>query len=106
MSKGVLLDAGESLPFSFDRGENSIAGWTCTIFIKQKRSDADDAFISPRVIPPLNGSWPGFITQSESASLPASDDYYFLGAKLENVSTDEEEVIREQSRFKINNAWL
>ena len=106
MSKIVIIDAGESLPFNFDRGENSIDGWTCTIFVKQKPSDADNAFITPRVITEVSGSWPGFLTQSETATLTPSDASYFLGAKLENVSTDEEEVIREQSRFKINNAWI
>ena len=103
MSKIVIIDAGESLPFNFDRGENSIDGWTCTIFVKQRSSDA--SFIT-RVITEVNGSWPGFLTQSETAALTPSDASYFLGAKLENVSTDEEEVIREQSRFKINNAWI
>lgn len=102
MSKIVLLDAGESLPFNFDRGENSIEGWTCTIFVKQKPSDTP--FIT-RVITPIANEWPGFLTQTETASLPLSDKPYFLSAKLVNSLTDEEEVIRERSRFQINTAW-
>lgn len=100
MSKIVLLDAGESLPFNFDRGDNSIDGWTCTIFVKQRPSDTP--FIT-RVITPIANEWPGFLTQSETAAL--SPGLYFLSAKLENTLTDEEEVIRERSRFKVNSAW-
>ena len=103
MNKLTILQQGESLPFNFDRGDNSISGWICTISVMEK---AGDTPLIQRVIPELNGSWPGFITQTESAALPvlAKGATYMLVASLVNVTTDEEEVI--PVRFKISKAWV
>lgn len=105
MNKLEILQQGESLPFNFDRGKNSIVGWTCTITVKQKPSDAALPGF-PRVIPALGNSWPGFITQTESAALPVlpKGRSYMLVASLVNVTTDEEEVITV--RLRISKAWV
>lgn len=93
-----LLQKGESLPFEFDRGENSIDGWTCTISVKTKPSAAAEF---SRVITPLSGSWPGFITESESDAL--AKGLFYLIALLQNTSTDEKEIITV--RFTISTEW-
>jgi hypothetical protein len=102
MNKLTIIKQGESLPFSFDRGENSISGWTCTISVKEKPADA--AILS-RVVAPSDGAWTGFLTQTETAALPvlSKGAPYYLIAKLSNTSTDEEEIIT--ARFKISTAW-
>lgn len=98
------IQVGESLPFLFDRGENSIDGWICTIFLKVH---PDDATILQRVVPPVNNQWPGFLTQSETNSLtPSGITPYYLIAKLTNSSTDEEEIITEDSRFWVSLNWV
>ena len=94
----TVLQKGESLPFEFDRGDNSIDGWTCTISVKTKPSAAVEF---TRVIPPLNGKWPGFITQSESSALAIG--LFYLIALLEDTSTDEQEIITV--RFRISTEW-
>jgi len=99
----TLLRAGESLPFTFDRGSNSISGWTCTISVKQFPSQADTIFSINRVIPPVNNQWPGFLTQSETSGLTAFSKPYYLIAILRNTTTDEEESI--EVRFKIAPAF-
>ena len=105
MNKLEILQQGESLPFNFDRGKNSISGWTCTITVKQKPSDSPLPGF-PRVVPELNGSWPGFITQTESASFPVlpKGRSYMLIASLVNPTTDEEEQITV--RFRVTKAWV
>lgn len=101
MSKIPILEPGESIPFVFDRGANSIDGWTCTVSVKQKPSDT--SFITPRVIAPTNSVWEGFLTQTELNGLASG--LYFVIALLQNTTTDEEEVVRERTRFRITEAW-
>lgn len=106
MNKLLIIRQGESVPFSFDRGGNSIDNWVCTVYLKEKPSDANDAFMTPRVVPPSNGSWPGFITQSESSALTplAKGAAYYLIAALVNVTTDEEEIVTD--RIRVTTAWV
>lgn len=103
MSKLITPQQGESIPFCFDRGGNSIDGWTCTIFVKQFPDDVADI---TRVIPAgVNATgapaWPGFLTQTESAALGLG--LWYISAKLENTSNDEEEAI--PVRFNITPSW-
>ena len=98
MSKLVNIQAGESLPFEFDRAGNSITGWICTIDLKQF---PDDSSIVSRVVPSVVNSWPGFLTQSETTGLSAG--LHYLNTKLVNVDNDEEEAI--PVRFSITKAW-
>lgn len=103
MNKLTIIRQGESLPFRFDRGGNSIDGWTCTITVKEQPADA--ALIS-RVVLPTNNAWVGFLTQSETSALPvlSKGAAYYLIASLVNVSTDEEEVVTD--RVRVTKAWV
>ena len=66
MTKISVVRQGESLPFTFDRGDESIEGWVCTMQVRKFPGDA--AAIS-RVIPPEGGVWPGFLTEPETSGL-------------------------------------
>ena len=102
MRKPTLIRAGESLPFTFDRGVNSIVGWNCVITVKQKLADSVSLFGVNRQIVAENGAWPGYLTQTETSGLAAGWDY--LLAKLTNTDTDEEELI--DVRFSVSTAWV
>lgn len=98
MSKISVVRQGESLPFVFDRGDESIDGWICTIEVKNFTGDPADI---SRVITPEGGEWPGFLTSSET-SLLAVGLYRLIGV-LTNSSTDEEEQVI--LRFNITDSW-
>lgn len=98
MRELTIIKQGESLDFNFDRGDNGIDGWTCTIHVKRK---SDDAASITRVISASGESWPGYLTQTETAALAIG--MWHLIAKLENTSTDEEE--QEVVRFRITKPW-
>ena len=98
MAKLTIIQKGESLPFSFDRGDESTDGYICTIFVRQFPADA--AAIT-RVIPLTtddNGKkvWSGFLTQTETAAL-SDVGIWYLTAKLVNSTTDEEEQVPTRS---------
>lgn len=103
MNKLTIIRQGESLPFQFDRGDNSVDNWTCTITVKEK---PDDAALVSRVVTAQNNEWVGFLTQSETSALPVLDKGapYYLIASLVNVTTDEEEVVTV--RFRVTKAWV
>lgn len=90
---------GGSLPFAFDRGEETIVGWTCTIKVKEY---ADDSATISRAITPLDGAWRGVLTSAETATLTAGKTYR-LFAVLANATTLEEEQV--ESRFSITADW-
>jgi len=105
MSKILAVRQGESLPFSFDRGENSIDGFVCTINVKQFPEDV--ATIS-RVITPTEGVWSGLLTSAEIDTLVniAGHNLWWLIAVLTSASTDEEEQIATGSvRFSLVPEW-
>ncbi len=97
----TILRQGESLPFVFDRSGESIEGWICTIEIK--RFPSDTSLITPRIIAPVDRTWPGFLTSDETAAL-AVNGYRLIGV-LTNASTNEEEQITETTRFNVTNSW-
>ena len=99
MSKIAVIRKGESLPFSFDRGGESLSGWTCAIEVR--RYPGDVAIIGPRTITPTSGKWPGFLTQTETAALANLGLHYLIG-KLSKTGTDEEQQI--PLRFHVQEA--
>lgn len=91
---------GGSLPFVFDRKGLTVEGWICTIHVKEFKQDVS---LLTRVIP-LDGKsqWSGFLTSTETDSLP-DPVLYRLIAILTNATTDEEEQV--PVRFQLNEAW-
>jgi len=97
----AIIQKSESLPFSFDRGSESTAGYICTINVKQFPGDA--ATIS-RVVALTDGTWSGFLTSTETTTIGAvSLGLWFLTAVLVKSSTDEQEEIPE--RFSLSKSW-
>ena len=99
MAKLTIIQAGESLPFSFDRGDESTDNYTCTIYVKQ--FPADTATITREI--PLDGNnlWTGFLTQTETEALDIG--LWYLTGILFNSVTDEQEEI--PIRFQIVSSW-
>lgn len=95
----VPIRKSGSVPFVFDRGDESIEGWVCTIKVKQ--FDDDTALIS-RVITPADGVWSGFLTSTETAALTAGITYRLFGI-LTNATTDEAEQV--ETRFSLTASW-
>ena len=78
---------GRSLPFTFDRGGESLDGWVCTINVK--RFPGDSADIS-RVIAADGLDWPGFLTATETAALGTLGTWMLLGV-ITNATEDRAE---------------
>lgn len=97
----TVIRKGESLPFVFDRSGESIEGWICTIEVKRFPSDV--SAITPRIILPVEDTWPGFLTSDETNTL-AVGDYRLIGV-LKNATNNEEEQVMETTRFNITNSW-
>lgn len=100
MSNLTIIESGESLDFSFDRDGQSINDWACVISVK---THPDVAALLSRAVTPTGNVWSGFLTQTETAALDPG--LYYLVADLTNTTTDEKEVIREKSRFRVTKAW-
>jgi len=101
MSNIQPIQKGESVPFIFDRGGQSIDGFVCTINVKRLASDTSSI---TRVIPPDGNTWPGFLTSAETDTLTTGGKPYRLIGILTNASTDEEEQITK-IRFNITGSW-
>ena len=95
----TIIQKGESLPFVFDRSGNSIAGWICTINVKQFQADSSQV---TRVIVPDGTTWPGFLTSAETDALTPNGLYRIIGL-LTNSGTNEEEQV--PIRFNLTGAW-
>ena len=100
MSAPTVIRQGGSLPFVFDRDGEDITDFVCEISVK--RFPDDVSLIPPRIIPPVNDEWPGFLSQTETA--PLAVGIHFIIAKLTNSITDEERQIPE--RFTVSKAWV
>lgn len=96
----TIISQGESLPFQFDRGGQSIENFVCTIEVKMIPSDVSSI---TRVITPVDDAWPGFLTSTETSAL--SLGLYRLLGILTNSSTDEEEQVTQTTRFKVGDSW-
>lgn len=99
MSKIQTIKKGESLPFVFDRGGESIEGWVCTIEVKKI---PDDTSLVTRIIPPVENTWPGFLTSGETDTFPPGT-YRLIGG-LVNSGTNEEEQV--PNRFNVADSWV
>lgn len=100
-----VVRKGGSLPFSFDRGDESIDGWVCTIKVLQFKGDSPAI---NRVITPTKSVWSGFLTSAETDALTNStkSSLWFVIAILTNSSTNEEEQIATPSvRFNLVTTW-
>jgi len=98
MAKIEVTRKGESVPFSFDRGAESITGWACLVEVK--KLPADTALVS-RVITASSGAWTGFLTSAETSALAVG--LYRLIAVLTNATTNEEEQVT--LRFNVTEPW-
>ena len=96
-----IIRKGESLDFTFDLGGSSIAGWTCTINVKQYPSDTSAI---TRVISPDNSteSWTGYLTETETDGLTTNTLYWLIGI-LEESTTDEKREVPK--RFRVTQTW-
>ena len=86
------------MEFVFDRGDESIVDWVCTINVKKFKNDSSAI---TRVIAASDGTWPGFLTSTETDAL--SLGMYRLIGVLTNSSTDEEEQVA--IRFNLVKKW-
>lgn len=100
-TRPTVIQQGQSLPFIFDRGGLSIAGWVCTIYVKIFPSDT--TAITARVITPSACDWPGFLTATETDSLTPGKQYFLIGV-LTKGSTDEEE--KPPIKFYLQKTWV
>lgn len=98
MSKITVIKKGESLPFVFDRGDESIENWICTIEVKEFTGDTS---LITRVIPPVNNTWPGFLTSAETGTL-STKMFRLIGVLTNSVTDEEEQVVL---RFNITDSW-
>ena len=98
MNELGLFKQGEDVPFQYDRGGESISGWTCNVTVKQYPGGPT---LVSRAITATDGKFKGFLTQSETSGFGVG--LHYLIGKLSNTTTDEEEVI--ESRFHIGKAW-
>jgi hypothetical protein len=99
MAKPNTIQQGESFQFVFDRDDEDVTGWTCTIYVKRY---PDDVASITRVIALTDSVWSGFLTEAETAALPVSQQ--MLIAKLENATTNEEE--QKVIKFYVVKAWV
>ena len=101
MSGLLSMKQGESSPeIVFDRGGESLAGWTCQFELKRFKSDSSS--IISRAVTAVGDEWPTFITQSESSSLVVG--HHVILGKLYKTSTDEEE--QKVIPIHVTGAWL
>lgn len=97
-NKIAIVRQGESLPFKFDRGPESIDGWVCTIEVKKFPGDTSSL---TRIIPAVGNAWPGFLTSAETALL-SNGLYRLIGVLTESITGEEEQV---PIRFNITDSW-
>ena len=107
MSKIRVVRIGESLPFTFDRGGESIEGWICTLNVLQFPGDTPKI---SRVIPSnvCDKNWPGFLTSTETNELieEINHNLWMAIGVLTKSSTDEEEQIAQGTvRFSLTEEW-
>jgi len=96
----TIVKAGESLPFVFDRGGESVSGWVCTLVVKQYPGDT--AEISRVIALDANNQWSGFLTSTETTALTGKGAYRMIGLLTHAVDGKEYQDIK---RFQLNNVW-
>ena len=93
-----IIKQGESYDYSFDRGDETISGWACTINLKQY---PDDTSTIKRVISPTNDKWSGTLSSNDTKNLNVGQ--YLVIANLVNATTGEKEV--KTDRFYVSKGW-
>lgn len=96
----TIINAGESLDFSFDRGGLPVEDWICTLVVKQYPHST--AEISRQIPIDEFEQWSGYLTSDETTALSSRGVYRMIGV-LTNLITDEEEQI--PIRFQLNDSW-
>lgn len=99
MSAPLIIRQGQSVPFVFDRGIESIEGWVCTIHVKEFKGDA--SAITRVITPDANDKWTGFLTSTETDALNLG--MYRIVALITDAATDEEE--QDIVRFNLVTKW-
>ena len=113
MAKIRVLRKGESLPFSFDRGNDSTDGFVCTLNVKQFPTDIASI---QRVIAlstnTITGKleWAGFITSTESDGLtnstsPNANLWFAIGVLVNSTTGEEEQIAQGSVRFSLTQPW-
>jgi len=77
---------GESFPFAFDMGGDSISDFTCTI--EARKYPGDTPAVSRAIAPSANG-WSGFLTSAETDSLNQIGEWMLVGV-ITNTAGDRE----------------
>lgn len=93
-----VVRQGGSLPFVFDRGDESIDGWICTINVKIFKNDSSQI---TRVITPVDDKWTGFLTSTETDALSLGM-YRLIGVLTDSTTNEEEQVV---IRFNLVQRW-
>jgi len=100
MSAIPRVKQGESFPFEFDRGGESLAGWTCLLEVKRFKSDSTS--LVSRLVTAVGNKWPTFLTQTETAAFVVG--HHVILGQLSKTSTDEEE--QKKLTIHVLEAWL
>jgi len=98
-----IVRKGMSLPFVFDRAGKTIAGWVCTITVKEFKNNAaifsrvipEDATLDPP-------GWSGFLTSTETDTLTTDTLYRLIGVLTNSVTDEEEQIVK---RFNLTQTW-
>lgn len=90
---------GESLPFSFNRGDQSIDDWTCEIVVKQF---PDDTPLITGTVERTEDAFTGYLNSTQTQALDSGKTYRLYGI-LTNSGTDEQEQI--ETRFSVTESW-
>jgi len=99
LNKLTRIQAGESLPFTFDRSGASLKDWTCQIFVKQKPDDI--RAVDRQILSTNNFNFKGVLTSAETLNL--EDGVWQLVGLLQNIKTDEQEEI--PIRFSVTKSF-
>jgi len=107
------IEKGETLSFTFDRGGESIAGYTCEIEVV--RFPGDTPPISRFISEDPNSSnpqWASFLTKTETAALALVDTdqnkstgLYRIIASILNTATGDLTKAIVPIRFNLTTAW-
>lgn len=105
MSAITIVKPGGSIPFFFDRGGESIRGWTLEVFIKQRPED--DYIIGPFEVETQNGcNWQGYFAASTTDELePSNIPYYIIGVITNQDTNEKQQIDGGRQRFHIQSSW-
>lgn len=105
MPKTRAVRKGESLDFSFDRGDESIEDFVCTLNVLQYPGDTPAI---SRVITPVNNIWSGIITSTETDGLTSditTNQWWAVGVLTKAADDEEEQIAQNTVRFDLKEKW-